>query len=262
MAKHKLTLSIHPNKLESFISRLSDLAKVSDTIKLKIDHDDILMYAIVMAGDYNSEVIAFKNHTIKTLEYFKTHQFDHTIDFIIDGAKTFIRKLSFYLDCESHIHLHYMDNPDSDGTMSAALIDITSDDLSITVNSGDPKIMRNLSKQKLEKMLNTDLAEWDFSMASTKFEQIKKLSSIEFDTKELYIKQNSGKINASELGKWKLFIGDAVDDEKREVIFSKKYLSSIAVTEVIKFWVFERFLLIVNSLENTNLMISFENSFE
>ena len=54
----KLNIQIKPDKFSDFLDKLVDLAKISDTIKLKIDSENILMYSIV--GD--TILLAFKSY--------------------------------------------------------------------------------------------------------------------------------------------------------------------------------------------------------
>ena len=43
----KLTIQLKRDKFDDFLTKLEDLSKISDTIKLKIDSENILMYSIV-----------------------------------------------------------------------------------------------------------------------------------------------------------------------------------------------------------------------
>ena len=43
---NKIKFKIKSDKFSDFINKLEDLTKISDTIKLKIDNDNILMYSM------------------------------------------------------------------------------------------------------------------------------------------------------------------------------------------------------------------------
>ena len=64
MAK-KVKFKIKSEKFTDFISKLDDLTKIEDTIKLKIDNDNILIYSM-MGGNV---MLAFKNYLINTRDY-------------------------------------------------------------------------------------------------------------------------------------------------------------------------------------------------
>ena len=80
----KLNIQIKPDKFSDFLDKLVDLAKISDTIKLKIDSENILMYSIV--GD--TILLAFKSYLIDTSEYIDVkEELENTLDIIISGSK-------------------------------------------------------------------------------------------------------------------------------------------------------------------------------
>ena len=61
---NKIKFKINNDKMSDFISKLDDLSKIEDTIKLKIDNQNILMYSI-LGGNI---MLAFKNYLLKTDE--------------------------------------------------------------------------------------------------------------------------------------------------------------------------------------------------
>ena len=68
----KLNIQINSDNFSDLLTKLEDLAKISDTIKLKVDSDNILMYSIV--GE--TILLAFKSYLLKRkilkhLLYFK-----------------------------------------------------------------------------------------------------------------------------------------------------------------------------------------------
>ena len=66
---NKLNIQIKSDNFPTLLEKLEDLAKISDTIKLKIDSDNILMYSIV--GE--TILLAFKSYLIDTnLKILKT----------------------------------------------------------------------------------------------------------------------------------------------------------------------------------------------
>ena len=107
----KLSIEIKPDKFHDFLSKLEDLAKISDVIKLKIDSENILMYSIV--GD--TILLAFKNYLINTNEYlvFK-EELDTTLDIIIASAKRYVKNLSFIkLNDKIKLDVDYRENDEN-----------------------------------------------------------------------------------------------------------------------------------------------------
>ena len=62
----KLNGTIKQDKFSELLTKLEDLAKISDTIKLKIDSENILMYSIV--GE--TILLAFKSYLVETNDFF------------------------------------------------------------------------------------------------------------------------------------------------------------------------------------------------
>jgi hypothetical protein len=63
---NKIKFQIKPDKISEFIETLEELTRIEDTIKLKIDSDNILMYSI-LGGNI---MLAFKNYLMNTSDYF------------------------------------------------------------------------------------------------------------------------------------------------------------------------------------------------
>ena len=88
----KLTIQLKRDKFDDFLTKLEDLSKISDTIKLKIDSENILMYSIV--GE--TILLAFKSYLVDTKDYFEMKEdLENTLDMIISVAKRFVKNLGF-----------------------------------------------------------------------------------------------------------------------------------------------------------------------
>ncbi len=93
----KLNIQINSDNFSDFLNKLEDLAKISDTIKLKVDSENILMYSIV--GE--TILLAFKSYLLKTNDYFTIKEdLDNTLDIIISGGKKFVKNLGFIKSSE------------------------------------------------------------------------------------------------------------------------------------------------------------------
>ena len=63
---NKTKLKIKKERFSEFVDKLVDLTGISDTIKLKIDSENIMMYS-TLGG---AVMLAFKNYLLKTDEFF------------------------------------------------------------------------------------------------------------------------------------------------------------------------------------------------
>ena len=94
---NKVKFKIKSDKFADFINKLDDLTKISDTIKLKIDNDNILMYSM-LGGNV---MLAFKNYLINTRDYLEYgDDMEYSMDVIIANAKKFVKNLNFIKESE------------------------------------------------------------------------------------------------------------------------------------------------------------------
>ena len=95
---HKVKFKINNDKFVDFISKLDDLTRIEDTIKLKIDNDNILMYSMMSSGQ---TMLAFKNYLVNTRDYLEyVDDLEYSIDIIIANAKKFVKNLNFIKDSD------------------------------------------------------------------------------------------------------------------------------------------------------------------
>lgn len=255
----KINFIINNDNFQDFINKLQDLTKISDTLKFKIDKDDILVYSLV--GEV--AILAFKNYKLDTKDYFKyKDDFDYTIDFIVPGAKKFVKKLTFF-DCQSQIKLSMSlkDSLDDKSIKITRTFMLGDGRLKINQIGGETYKVRDISKDQLDRLLSPENSTWTFDISNRDLDDVKKLSSISPEERIIDISVNKNKVNFSEGTKWNLNVGTTDEIEDADITFAKKYLGSINTeTEFIKFSVFETFILFNDS--RSNLMVSFEQSFD
>lgn len=251
----KLNIQIKPDKFSDFLDKLTDLAKISDTIKLKIDSENILMYSIV--GD--TILLAFKSYLIDTPDYIEMKEdLENTLDIIISGSKKFVKNLGFIKTSEK-IQMTVDYRTDDDDNSVARFVQIKNGKLKIGLQGGEPSEIRDIAKDVLSKRVDIKNSKWSFKMANSEFQDIKKLATINSDGKILHLNIDGKKVILSETSTWEFQV-DEVDMSDRHLMFNKTFLPSINDTEdFINFFVFETFILTKDS--NSHLMISFEQDF-
>jgi hypothetical protein len=249
---NKLILKAKDNFPE-FISKLEDLTKIEDIVKLKIDSENILMYSLV--GD--TSIVAFKSHILNTIDYFDVNEFDFTLDLIINGAKRFVKNLKFYTT-NVKIEIPYKESPESEDIMHARAAQFNNGKLKVSCIGAEQFKVRDIPKNALAQKLDPKNSKWMFKVNSLDFSDIKKLASNSEDT-ILNIGVNDGQVTFSEASKWELDV-DKVEKQSASLTFSKKYLSNINCdSDFVEFKVFDSFILI--SEGDSNLMIVFEMDF-
>ena len=252
---NKLKFKIKSDKISDFIDKLDELTKIEDTIKLKIDGDNILMYSI-LGGNI---MLAFKNYLIDTSDYFEFDDFDFTLDVIIVNSKKFVKNLNFLKESEKvTIEFSYKESQDDDNIMNARSIQVVGGKLKVNWLAGEHYELRDINKDALKNNLNIKNRKWFFNINKNDFSDVKKLSSINGDS-IININISSGKVIFSEKAAWELEIDSIDDDKNSSLMLNKKFLSCINDNDDIEFSIFENFMLIKN--ENSNLMLSFEQDF-
>lgn len=252
----KIKFKINSDKFVDFISKLDDLTKIEDTIKLKIDNDNILMYSMMSSGQ---TMLAFKNYLVKTREYLEYgDDLEYSIDIIIVNAKKFVKNLNFIKDSEKiTFEISYKESPDDDTIMNGRSLQVVGGKLKVNWIAGEHYEMRDINKVALAQRLNLKSRKWSFNINKSEFSDIRKLSSINSE-RIINIGVLNGKVTLSERASWELEI-ESIDDRSASLMLNKKFLSCINEMDNIEFSIFETFMLVKD--DNSNLMLSFEQDF-
>lgn len=252
---NKIKFQIKNDRMSDFISKLDDLSKIEDTLKLKIDSDNILIYSI-LGGNV---MLAFKNYLLNTNEYFSEVDFDFTIDVIIANSKKFVKNLNFLLGSPKvTIEFTYKESSDDEGVMNARSIQVVGGKLKVNWLAGEHYQLRDINKVSLKNNLNIKNRKWSFKVDKSDFSDVKKLSNINSE-RIINIFIDSGKVIFSEKAAWELEIDSIEEDRNASLMLNKKFLTCIREDKDIEFSIFDNFMLIQD--ENSNLMLSFEQDF-
>jgi hypothetical protein len=253
----KVKFKINSDKFVDFISKLDDLTKIEDTIKLKIDNDNILMYSMMSSGQ---TMLAFKNYLVNTRDYLEYgDDLEYSIDIIIANAKKFVKNLNFIKDSDKiTFEITYKESPDDDTIMNGRSLQIVGGKLKVNWISAEHYEMRDINKGALSQRLNLKNRKWFFNINKSEFSDVKKLSSINSE-RIINISVLSGKVTLSERASWELEIESIDDDRSASLMLNKKFLSCINEMDNIEFSIFETFMLVRD--DNSNLMLSFEQDF-
>jgi hypothetical protein len=252
---NKLKLTFNSDKISEFIDRLEDLTKIEDTIKLKIDSDNILMYSI-LGGNV---MLAFKNFLLKTDDFFKFNEFDYTLDVILANSKKFVKNLQFLKSSEKvTIEFTYKESNDDDDVMNARSIQVVGGKLKVNWLAGEHYELRDINKVSLKSNLDIKKRKWSFKISKSDFSDVKKLSNINSD-RIINITIDSGRVVFSEKSAWELEIDSIENDRDSNLMLNKRFLSCISDDKEVEFSIFDNFMLVQE--ENSNLMLSFEQDF-
>lgn len=253
----KAKFKINSDKFSDFISKLDDLTSIEDTIKLKIDNDNILMYSMMSSGQ---TMLAFKNYLVNTRDYLEyKDDLEYSIDIIIANAKKFVKNLNFIKDSEKiAFEITYKESPDDETIMNGRSLQIVGGKLKFNWIAGEHYEMRDINKESLAQRLNLKNRKWFFNINKSEFSDIKKLSSINSE-RIININVLNGKVTLSERASWELEIESIDDDRSASLMLNKKFLSCINEMDIIEFSIFETFMLVRD--DSSNLMLSFEQDF-
>jgi hypothetical protein len=251
----KLNLTINQSKFGDLLKVMEDLSKISDTIKLKIDSENVLLYSIV--GE--TILLAFKSYLIDTKDFFnfKEDELEGTLDVIISGSKKFVKNLQFIKTSEK-ISLTIDYRTDDDISL-ARFLQIKNGKLKVAIQGGENSEIRDISKEVLKKRVDIKNSKWSFKISNSEFSDIKKLSSINSEGKVVHLNVENNKVVLSETSTWEFEV-DQIEITDRHLMFNKTFLPSIDDSDdFVNFYVFDTFLLTKN--DQSHLMISFEQDF-
>lgn len=252
---NKVKFNVKGDKFSEFIDKLSDLTSIDDTIKLKIDNDNILMYSM-LGGNV---MLAFKNFLIRKSDFLESDELDYTYDVIIANSKKFVKNLNFIKSSDKiTLELNCKESPEDDTIMNARSMQITGGKLKVNWLAGERYEMKDINKTVLSQRLDIKHRKWAFKLEKNEFADIKKLSSINSD-KIINITVQNGKVVLSETSAWELEVGE-IENRNANLILNKRFLNCINdEPSSIEFSMFETFILIKD--DESNLMLSYEQDF-
>lgn len=252
----KIKLTIKNEKFQDLIDKLSDLTSIDDTIKLKIDNKNILMYSM-LGGNV---MLAFKNFEVNTHDYFEVKDdLEFTYDVIIANCNKFVKNLEF-LKAQSKVTLSLSckESQDDANVMCARSVQVTGGKLKVNWLAAERYEMRDINKDILKQRLDLKNRKWSFTITKEDFSDVKKLSNINSD-KIISINVVDGEVTFSEKAAWELKVSDT-EKKSASLIFNKRFFKCIdSNPEEIEFNMFESFMLIKDN--NSNLMLSYEQDF-
>ena len=254
----KINFIINNGTFPDLVSKLGDLTRISDSIKFKIDKEDILIYSLI--GEVS--ILAFKNYKLKTTDYFTyKEEFDYTIDFVVPNAKKFVKKLTFF-ECDKPLKLSISlrDSLNDKNVKEARTFILGDGRLKVNQIGGETYKVRDINKEQLKVLLNPENSTWKFGISKKDLGDVKKLASIAPEERIIDISIVKNKVHFSESTKWDLCVGD-LEMGNVDITFPKKYLTSINLdADIVEFSIFETFILFNDKI--SNLMVSFEQTFD
>lgn len=253
----KIKFLIKKEKISDFIDKLEELTKIDDTIKLKIDGENILMYAM-LGGNV---MLAFKNYLLNTKEYLDyDSEIENTFDVILANSKKLVKNLNFIKESPKvTLEISYKQSNDDEEVMNARSLQFIGGKLKVNWLAGEHYEVRDINKTVLKQRLDLKNRKWSFNVTQSDFNDIKKLSQINSE-RIINISVIKGKVSFSEKAAWELDIDSIESERTANLILNKKFLTCINDTkEQVEFNIFESFMLLRD--ENSNLMLSFEQDF-
>lgn len=252
--EQKIKLKINTDNFQNFVDKLSIVSSIDDTVMVKIDEDNILVYSMISGG---SMILAFKNFVLNTSDIF-TNVVDYKMNLIIPNCKKFVKNLSFIKDLDK-IDFE-LNCRDEDDLLSVRSFKISSGKFKVNWMGGDSANIRDINKTNLDRLLDISNKKWSFNIQNEDFLDIKKLSSINGE-RIINMDAVDGNIIISERAAWELEVDKTDEVKNASLIFNKRFFSCINdKVETITFNIFDNFMLVKE--ENSNLMLSFEQSFD
>lgn len=255
---NKLKFKINGDEFSNFVSKLTDLSGIDDSVRLKIDNNDILMYSILG----RNVLLAFKNFLIPTKSFINIDDdINYQLDLIIPNVKKFVKNLGLIKDHDKvNIEFSYKESYDDDSVYLVRYFQVSAGRFKINWIGGEHgNETTNINKEMLSRNLDLKNRKWSFALTNEDFLDIKKLSSINSE-RIINVNVKDGNVNLSEKSAWDLEVDKIEEDRNSTLILNKRFLSCINdKMDNIEFSIFETFMLVKDN--DSNLMLSFEQDF-
>ena len=255
---NKLKFKINGSTFGSFVTKLSDLSSIDDSVRLKIDNSDIMMYSILG----KNIMLAFKNFLVPTRDVLELKEdIDYQLDLIIPNIKKFVKNLALIKDLDKvSIEFTYKESSDDDSIYLVRYFRISSGKFKINWVGGEhSNETRDINKDILKKRLDLKNRKWSFALTKDDFSDVKKLSSINSE-KIINISVQKGLVNFSEKSAWDLEVDKLDEEREANLILNKRFLNCVNDTmDNIEFSIFDTCMLVKD--DDSNLMLSFEQDF-
>jgi hypothetical protein len=242
-----IELEIKKDNLVEFISKLENLSKIHDILRVKIDERELLMYTLSVPEKNNNtnSVLAMKYFVSETDEYFKNFDLKIQLDWILPNAKNFVKQAKIFAMYDRDLSIKIDYNTVTKFIYSARF---SNKKLTITEIGGEPHQIKNLTREQIQSKLDPNFKEFNIDIPLEEFQQVKRLASLDSENDIIKVEVIDGILSFGE--KWTLEIGD-VSYKSGIWYFKKKYLGNIDETEFIKLNFYETFFVALGDKSNT-----------
>jgi len=240
MSKIKsINFKIDREEFEKFLKIINELNKVSETHKIKIDLDHILIYTILGEGQ---KINVLKSFYIKREKLFANLDNDIKLYFTLIYGKNFYSKFKFLLnydDVDFNCNIYY-DNDNfivNSFSMNNSILDIN-------CIAGEDSLIKDIDIETKKNIMNTDMSTHSFNISIKMLDDIKKLIKTEKDNDLIYLTINDNILYIGE-NNWKLKILDNIESKDILYSFQKSYLNSIIpVKDYVTFYLYPTYILV------------------
>jgi len=238
------------------LSKVKDISRISDTIKLRIDSESIFIYGLLGT---DRMILACKSFSLKTEDYLILDKSIPILNLVVVNSKKLVKNLNL-INVSKKIEATVTHKSIDERSSEVRKFELKNDKLKLNFETGESNEIRNIDKDFLNKILDIKNQNWSFKIENSDFISIKNLSSINSDETRQIINLiiKDYKVYLSENNIWELEV-DSSTEENTSIMLNKKFLPLINDHgDTINFHVFETFILIKDNM--SNFMISFEQT--
>lgn len=249
-----ITTILKADSLNNLIELFKDLSKINDKIRIKIENNIFLAYAI---DDQNNLVLAFKYYRKNVFDFFDDVDLDD-LDFVLLNLKKVTSQLSLYQSYNLPITCTFECEDGTDIGSSSRMVknlEIKNGKLRTFISAGEPFLVRNLAKKTIDEKVDPMFKKFGFEVSIEDYSQIIKLIGLDSLNETVEILLDGKEIIFRERG-WELVVADTTI--KESLMFKKKYLSNLKPVDIILIDLFENYMVIRGA--DHDLMISLEKT--
>lgn len=242
------------DQLSEFLKKIKDLTAINPRIIIRFEENKVLLMSFV--GESFKDIHAFKNYVFSIEEIFNINkgEIEDPIFFIVKDGKKLYKILENFLDYNENIKGKI--SVDEENYINYIFFNNSKLDIKI-IGNNTMSIGSQISVEDVDHLMNIDNSLFNFRLNNIDFYKIKKMGTIDNESKSpLYITVTNKILSIGET-KWHLNISE-VETEDIMLTFPKSYFNTINSKDFIDIYVFQDFILC--KYDDYNLMIVLETT--
>jgi hypothetical protein len=225
----KSKFEIRTDRFKELVDKLQDLSQISDTVKLKFDHNNLMAYSLVAS---DSAVLCLKAYFMSTVDHLAGFDREGMHDLVIASAPRFVKNMRFFEGMDRITgEITFKPSFEDDSVMHVRSISVSTpakkgDRLKVNTIGAELSKIRDLSRESLLARMSPEKSLWSFVMTADDLLRVRKLSNVNSEERTITITVESGVVYLGEEGRWRIQVAETEHTDTK-LTFAKRHLAHI-----------------------------------